>query len=82
MNAAVSLARTDYIVYINDDMYVAPDWDMYLGEEVERRDHIYFLLGSAIIEPWAEDNPDVITCRDFGDTPGNFQEEAFLQNFM
>ncbi|NIT82448.1 MAG: glycosyltransferase, partial [Nitrospinaceae bacterium] len=24
MNAAVSMVRTDYVVYINDDMYVAP----------------------------------------------------------
>ena len=82
MNAAVSLARTDYIVYINDDMYVAPDWDLHLWEEVKRLDHMYFLLGSAIIEPGGEDNPDVITCKDFGDTPENFQEEVFLQKFM
>jgi len=30
MNAAASLAHTDCLVYINDDMYVAPDWDFHL----------------------------------------------------
>jgi glycosyltransferase involved in cell wall biosynthesis len=82
MNAAASLARTDYLVYINDDMYVAPDWDLYLWEEVERLDHIYFLLGSALIEPGDEDNTDVIPCKDFGDSLENFKETAFLEKFM
>jgi len=82
MNAAASLARTDYLVYINDDMYVAPDWDLHLWEEVERLDHIYFLLGSALIEPGGDDNPDVITCRNFGDSPENFKEAAFIEKSM
>jgi glycosyltransferase involved in cell wall biosynthesis len=82
MNASASLAKTDYLVYINDDMYVAPDWDLHLWEEVEQMDHMYFLLGSALIEPGGDDNPDVITCRDFGDSPENFKEEAFIERFM
>jgi len=78
MNAAASLARTDYLVYINDDMYVAPDWDLYLWEEIERLNHIYFLLGSALIEPRGGTNPNVTVCADFGNSPDNFQESAFL----
>lgn len=79
MNAAASLARTDYLAYINDDMYVAPDWDHYLWEEVERLGHMYFLLGSALIEPRGGTNPNVTVCADFGDSPDTFQEEAFLE---
>ena len=82
MNAAASLAQTKYLVYINDDMYVAPDWDLHLWEEAEKLDHMYFLLGSALIEPGGEDNPDVISCRDFGNSPDNFKEEAFLEKYM
>ena len=78
-NAAASLARTDYLVYINDDMYVAPDWDRYLWEEIERLGHIYFLLGSALIEPRGGSNPNVSVCPDFGDSPETFKEEAFLE---
>ncbi len=77
MNAAASLAQTDYLVYINDDRYVAPDWDFYLWQEIERLDHIYFLLGSALIEPRGGTNPNVTVCADFGDHPDNFQEDAF-----
>ncbi len=79
MNAAASLAQTEYLVYINDDMYVAPDWDLHLWEEIERLNHIYFLLGSALIEPRGGTNPNVTVCSDFGDSPDNFQESAFLE---
>ena len=81
MNAAASLARTDYLVYINDDMYVAPDWDGYFWEEVERLGHMYFLLGSALIEPRGGTNPNVTVCADFGDSPDTFQESAFLERY-
>ena len=30
MNWAFGKATKDYIVYLNDDMYVLPDWDKYL----------------------------------------------------
>jgi glycosyltransferase involved in cell wall biosynthesis len=79
MNAAASLAQTEYLVYINDDMYVAPDWDFYLWQEIERLDHIYYLLGSALIEPRGGSNTNVTVCADFGDSPGSFQEAAFLE---
>jgi len=81
MNAAASLANTDYLVYINDDMYVAPDWDFYLWQEIDRLDHIYFLLGCALIEPRGGSNPNVTVCGDFGDHPDNFKEEEFLKRY-
>ena len=81
MNAAASLARTDYLVYINDDMYVAPDWDLHLWREIEQLDHIYFLLGCALIEPKGGTNPNVTVCADFGDHPDNFREDDFLKRF-
>ena len=32
MNIARTLAKTDYLVYFNDDMYACPDWDYWLYE--------------------------------------------------
>ena len=49
MNAAASLARTEYLVYINDDMYVAPDWDFYLWEE-DRTAESYLLFAGLRID--------------------------------
>lgn len=78
MNAAASLARTEYLVYINDDMYVGPDWDHYLWQEIERLDHIYYLLGSALVEPRGNNNNVTVT-GEFGDSPATFDETAFKE---
>ena len=37
MNWAFDKATKDYIVYLNDDMYVLPDWDKFLIEEIKAR---------------------------------------------
>lgn len=39
VNIAASLVRTDYVVYMNDDMYVCPDWDLELSKEIEKINH-------------------------------------------
>ena len=35
MNAMASLARTEYLLYINDDMYVCPLWDKVLYAQIK-----------------------------------------------
>lgn len=50
MNAAVSLARTDYIVYINDDMYVAPDWNGAAGSAILVHKKMWDLVGGYSVE--------------------------------
>jgi len=35
MNAMRTLARADYLLYLNDDMVVLPDWDILLQKEIE-----------------------------------------------
>src|SRR5262245_34436905 len=39
MNAARSLARADYLVFMNDDMYACPGWDAYLLDEIGALNH-------------------------------------------
>ena len=39
LNHARSLAKGEYIVYINDDMYVCPGWDTVLMAEVRAIGH-------------------------------------------
>ena len=81
VNAAAAMAETDYIVYVNDDNYVCPDWDYYLWEEVQKLDHDYFLLASTLIEPRDTRNPCVITAPEFGDSIENFKEDLLLEKF-
>jgi len=78
MNAAATLAATDYIVYINDDMYVCPDWDHYLWQEIEQIRDPFFMLASALIEPEGTNLPNVIFSDRFGDALENFKEDELI----
>ena len=44
LNALAKLATTNYILYINDDMYVCPNWDKYLMDAIQEQedDNFYF----------------------------------------
>lgn len=81
MNAMAKLATTDYILYINDDMYTCPKWDFYLNEEIVKNKDNYFYFSATMIEPTKSKNKCVIAPYDFGTTHENFQE-ADLLNFI
>jgi len=51
LNVAAQLATTEYILYINDDMYVCPGWDAALMQEIENIGHRHFFLAATVIEP-------------------------------
>jgi glycosyltransferase involved in cell wall biosynthesis len=80
VNQAALLADCDYIVYMNDDMYVCPGWDKYLLDEIQLLETDCFLLSATMIEPRSTSNPCVIVS-DFGDQTGNFKEEALLKQY-
>lgn len=78
LNTAAQLARNEYIVYMNDDMYACPAWDKFLLQEIERLGSEPFMLSSTMIEPHGSGNPCVIV-QDFGNALENFQEENLLK---
>jgi glycosyltransferase involved in cell wall biosynthesis len=81
LNAARSLAYTDYIVYMNDDMYVLPNWDKVLLEEIEATDTKLFFFSSTMIEPTDHNNPCVIAPKDYGRDLESFNEAGLLNDF-
>ncbi len=80
LNLARSLVRTDYILYMNDDMYVCPDWDTELGRAVEKSESKFFFYSSTMIEPEDTGNSCVIV-GDYGSGPGDFREKELLKEF-
>jgi glycosyltransferase involved in cell wall biosynthesis len=81
VNSAAGMAKTDYILYLNDDMYVCPDWDFYLWEAIERQpDHKFFLSATAI-EPHDVGKKIAIAPYNFGTNPENFDEVGLLQQY-
>jgi len=79
LNIARSLIKTEYIIYMNDDMYVTPNWDMYLSDEIEKIGDNNFFLSATMIEP-KTGNPSCIEF-DCGNRIENFDETKLLQNF-
>jgi len=81
LNAAAALATTDYIAYMNDDMYVCPDWDRYLYEEIKACGNEFFFFSSTLIEPRKTGCHCMIAPADYGTSPEHFDEERLLKEY-
>lgn len=79
LNAGRSIATTDYILYINDDMYVCPGWDKALFDEIQNIGHPYFFLSATAIEPVASSNCAIE--KNFGTDISSFKEAELLEQF-
>ncbi|MBC7552808.1 MAG: glycosyltransferase [Taibaiella sp.] len=78
VNLAGGLAKQDYIVYMNDDMYVCPFWDTYINEEIQAAGTDCFMFSATMIEP-ALHNPCAIQLN-YGATIETFNEKELLAN--
>ncbi len=81
VNACRALVKTDYIVYMNDDMYMLPGWDFELINEIEHFNNKFFFLSATIIEPKVWPHPGILAPYDYGTDPENFREEDLLREF-
>ena len=79
MNKMAELAESPYILYLNDDMYVLPEWDNLLKQEIESLPDDMFYLSSTSIESKPQSN--CMIQGDFGDSIDNFEEEKLLSEF-
>lgn len=80
LNQTAALATCDYIVYLNDDMYVCPGWDRALYEEIQALGHNRFFLSATAIERIPQS-----TCSirgDFGKDLDSFEEDRLLREFQ
>lgn len=80
VNQAFLKTTRDYIVYLNDDMYVLPGWDTALYEAAQNAGTTCFMLSGTLIEPRDTGNPVVIHA-DFGQDLASFREEELLSSF-
>jgi len=79
VNEAGGLAKENYIVYMNDDMFVCPGWDIMLVAEIKKLNTDCFMLSSTMIEPVNHNNPCVIH-KDYGQNLETFNESLLLQD--
>lgn len=79
INAMARLAKRPWLLYLNDDMYVAPGWDSALARlATSFKDDLWYLSGT-LVEPFPSSSSQVIGPVDFGRDPQSFDEEAFLR---
>lgn len=80
LNQAAKIANTNYLLYINDDMYVLPNWDQLLWDEINQIGHNNFMLSATMIEPSETGNPCVVV-QDYGNSIETFEEEKLLKEY-
>lgn len=79
LNYCSTLADTEYILYINDDMYVCPLWDKFLYDEIQKIGHKNFFLSATAIEPKAQSICSIE--KNYGIQIRDFDEEKLLAEF-
>jgi glycosyltransferase involved in cell wall biosynthesis len=79
LNVSRDLVKTDYILYMNDDMYACPGWDKGLYDEIKQIGHPYFFLSATAIEPAS--SGDCMIAKDYGTEVKNFEEKILLKEF-
>ncbi len=79
LNIAASLVVTEFIVYLNDDMYVCPKWDWVLKKEIDRLGQTDFFLSSTMIEPQAQSKCSIQ--KDYGRNIKTFAENKLLAEY-
>lgn len=82
MNACRSLVKTEYMVYLNDDMYVLPNWDLELWKEIEQLPNPYFFLSSTTIEGKPSPHPGIVAPFNYGTEAADFKEEKLLNEYQ
>jgi glycosyltransferase involved in cell wall biosynthesis len=79
VNRAAMLARTDHLMYLNDDMVAAPGWDAALDRALARvAAHRLFMLSATMIEPVPTGNPCTVIA-DLGRRPERFDLAGFAR---
>ena len=78
MNMMRTKVATDFIYFLNDDMYVLPGWDLVLMEEIKKMHDNRFFLSSTTIQPSGGTS---MIGADFGRTVEAFKESLLLENY-
>lgn len=80
-NAASVLAECEYVLLIDDDKYVAPEWDKWLYEEIKKQKNHYWCISGTMMERSGEQGKEVIICKNYGISPADFDEAGFLDDY-
>lgn len=78
VNHLAALAKSDWLVFMNDDMYCCPGWDTALIQQIMAQGNDRLFLSSLLIEPIATGNK-LVSVQNYGSLPENFDEVGLLR---
>ena len=78
-NMMRTLVKTDYILYLNDDMYLLPGWDTAFEREIDSLPDNRFYLSGTMIQP--HNKLDVGILANYGDSIETFDEARLLREY-
>lgn len=79
LNTCRKLVQTSYFVYMNDDMFVCPNWDKELFDEILKIGTENFFLSSTMIEPEAQTNCAIE--QNYGTDIKSFDRKSLLEEY-
>lgn len=77
LNQLAQQASQDWLLYMNDDMFCTPGWDVAFVDTLKQIGNTPAYLSAQLIEPADNDNAH-ITSANFGTNPENFDEIGLL----
>lgn len=80
MNMMRTKVKTDYILFLNDDMYVLPLWDKVLYNKIKSLPDNRFFISSTTIQPHTQSASVILA--DYGDSIDTFEEKKLLTEYM
>lgn len=81
VNHLVTLAKHEWVLYLNDDMVACPGWDTAFKEAIDSNDTDLALYFSTLIQPKIGKNLHMVE-HDFGSSPENFDAAGLLNNYL
>lgn len=80
-NAAASLAKSEYLLLLDDDNYLLPDWDYFIIKDIQSLNHPYFAISATKIERKKTFNQCAISPYNYGTSTEDFNEKHLLESY-
>ena len=80
-NLASHTADSPYLVFIDDDLYLCPDWDELLLAEIKKMPDEKWCISSTMIEPTDKGISCIIPNKNFGFHPSESDKELFISEY-
>ncbi|MFZ3018283.1 MAG: glycosyltransferase [Gallionella sp.] len=81
VNHLVSLAKHEWVLYMNDDMVACPGWDVAFEKTIASADSDLALYFGTLIQPETGGSATMIK-QDFGANPASFDEEKMTREYL